>query len=188
MTSPAKTRVALGTAQVIAWSARLDLAPYCDLIEIAGSIRRRKGEVADVELVVIPQAFVTDLFGTPQGDSVTAYLSAELTRKGSPWALRLSKAGNRTFGRENKLLTFEGFPVDVFTATEANYGRDLLIRTGPFEWNIRVMRRFRELKCRGHAYGPHAVTLEDGTEVDARDEETVFKLLQWDYVKPEERV
>lgn len=38
------------------------LAPYSERIEIAGSIRRKKPEVKDVELVAIPKPYDVGLF------------------------------------------------------------------------------------------------------------------------------
>jgi DNA polymerase/3'-5' exonuclease PolX len=40
------------------------LRPYCERIEIAGSLRREKPMVGDIEIVAIPRRPV-DLFGEP---------------------------------------------------------------------------------------------------------------------------
>ena len=39
------------------------LKPHCDRIAIAGSVRRRKPFVHDIEFVVIPSTYQTGLFG-----------------------------------------------------------------------------------------------------------------------------
>lgn len=40
------------------------LAPYCERIEIAGSIRRGKADVSDIDLIVIPKTIpIHDMFG-----------------------------------------------------------------------------------------------------------------------------
>jgi DNA polymerase/3'-5' exonuclease PolX len=46
-------------ALAIAERTRAALAPYCDRIEIAGSIRRRNPSVKDIELVAIPRQVPT---------------------------------------------------------------------------------------------------------------------------------
>ncbi len=45
----------LDKALEIAERTKKLLAPYCERIEIAGSIRRKKPEVKDIELVAIPK-------------------------------------------------------------------------------------------------------------------------------------
>lgn len=50
------------TALVIAEKIKAQLAPHCDRIEIAGSIRRKKPEVKDIEIVVIPKPYEVGLF------------------------------------------------------------------------------------------------------------------------------
>jgi DNA polymerase/3'-5' exonuclease PolX len=101
-------------------------------------------------------------------------------------SFRLNKRGSRIYGPKNKLLVhINGIGVDIFSSTEENWGMALFIRTGPKEWNIRAMSRFRELGMRGHAYG--GISSADGKEISCSDEETVFRYLGWRYVPPEER-
>lgn len=40
------------------------LTPHCERIEIAGSIRRKKPEVKDIEIVAIPKPYDTGLFSS----------------------------------------------------------------------------------------------------------------------------
>ena len=49
----------------------------------------------------------------------------------------------------------------------------------------RMMARFLELGMKGHAYG--GVTDSQGNEVDCPDEATVFRLLGWPWIPPEQR-
>ncbi len=49
-------------ALAIAAKIRTELEPFCDRIEIAGSIRRKKPNVKDVEIVAIPKPYETGLF------------------------------------------------------------------------------------------------------------------------------
>lgn len=50
-----KTKMPLAKAQKIAENVKSFLEPYCQRVEIAGSVRREKTEVGDIEIVVIPQ-------------------------------------------------------------------------------------------------------------------------------------
>ena len=61
----------------------------------------------------------------------------------------------------------------------------LFVRAGPAAWNKRAFGHFLELGRQGHAYG--GVTMEDRRELHCPDEETVFQLLGWDWVAPEDR-
>ena len=164
------------------------LAPYCERIAVAGSIRRKQPQVKDIELLCISKvASSTDMFGRMAADhygldAILNVLFGEgMLRK------RPNRDGRYTYGPQNKYLVDvpSGIPVDVFSTTVENWGMSLVVRTGPKDFNIRMMARFRELEMRGHAYG--GVTDQEGNEIECRDEETVFHLLGWPWVSPERR-
>lgn len=55
-------------ALLIATNLLNDLLPFCERAEIAGSVRRLKPEVKDIEIVVIPKMRkVLDMFGSESG-------------------------------------------------------------------------------------------------------------------------
>jgi len=165
----------LTRATSIAEDLKSQMEPCCNRIAIAGSIRRRKPEVGDIELLVIPRANYLDK------------LLHDLMMQ-NVLAMRLDKRGRRAYGPKNKLLVHlpSGIGLDVFSTTAENWGMALFVRTGPREWNIKAMSRFRELCMQGHAYG--GVTDANGRALNCPDEETVFQRLQWAYVSPERRV
>ena len=68
-----------------------------------------------------------------------------------------------------------GIPIDVFSTSAQNWGMSAVVRTGPKEFNIRLMQRFRQLGMTGHAYG--GVTGRDGI-IECPDEETVFRIAE----------
>jgi hypothetical protein len=70
MATPSKTRIPLARAEACAEAARALLASFCDRLEVAGSIRRRKADVGAVEPVAIPKPAPApvDLFGTGSAD------------------------------------------------------------------------------------------------------------------------
>ena len=179
----------LEEAQEPTFDLRELLLPACKRIEVAGSIRRGKQDVGDIELLCIPKTTEqTDLFGESlEPENHLNRMLDELVASGNVLEKRPNRKGHFTYGPQNKLLLHvpTGIPVDVFTADERNWGMSLLVRTGSREFNIRVMRRFRDLGMKGHAYG--GVTDQDGTVIDCPDEETVFDLLGWRYIAPEYR-
>ena len=165
------------------------LAPYCERIEIAGSIRRQRHQVKDIELLCVSQvASSLDMFGevTTNHYALDAVLDS-MVADGPVLRKRLNKRGLPTYGSQNKLLTHvkTGIPVDVFSTTAENWGMALVVRTGSKEFNVRMMSRFRELGMRGHAYG--GVTDRNGNDVECPDEATVFGLLGWPWIPPGER-
>ena len=179
--------------RVLAELQAIDLAemlrPFCERIEIAGSIRRKRSYVKDIELLCVSKVWSSqDLGGLATNGYELDLKLDELVVDGSVLKKRPNKAGRYTYGEQNKLLTHvpSGIPVDIFSVPPTNWGMALVVRTGPKEMNIRMMARFKELGMRGHAYG--GVTDQEGTELRCPDEETVFRLLGWTWIPPEERV
>lgn len=172
------------------------LSGSCDQIAIAGSIRRGKPDVGDVELLVVSR-ITPGWFPDIPNDNLEQDLRLMMQEWQSPgddmdyscFTRRPSAKGTYTYGPKNKLLIHmpSGIPVDIFTSTPENWGRDLVIRTGPAELNIRLMARFRALGMRGHAYGPHAYTDAEGEGQDCATEEAVFAAVGWPWIPPEER-
>ena len=148
-------------------------------------MRRNRALVGDVELLVISkEAPNTSLWlERPHLDARILELIGERVLN-----YRLNKKGARTFGPLNKLLVHihSGVPVDLFSTTPENWGMALVVRTGPKDFNIRMMSRFKALGLKGHAYG--GVEDSAGHQHDCPTEEEVFRLLQWPYVAPEKRV
>ncbi len=171
------------------------LAPACDRIVVAGSLRRRKPRVKDVELLCVPQTVEAPvqleqpmLFGNPPmetRDLLHERILDLVARE--EMAYRLDARGRQTFGPLNKYMIHvpTGVPIDIFSTTMRDWGMALFVRTGPAEFNIRAMKRFQDLGMLGHAYG--SVTARDGTRLDCHHEEDVFRLLRWSYIAPHQR-
>ena len=64
-----KTQRPLPEAERIAAAIVADLAPSCDRIQVAGSVRRRKEVVGDIELVLMPHHAPAGLFGAARPTS-----------------------------------------------------------------------------------------------------------------------
>lgn len=181
-----KPKIKLNHAQAVADQILLELEPYCDRLVVAGSVRRRKPVVGDIEILCISKHQERDLFGDPvNDDDVTKYLASQLptARPDGHWEYRFDIRGRSTFGPKNKYLLRDTIPVDVFTTSAAAWGISLMIRTGSAEWNERVMARFKHFGLRGHIDG-----ITYGLKpVPCSTEEDVFRALGWDWVPPELR-
>lgn len=184
----------LEQAQKIAQSLKSDLEPYCERIEIGGSIRRKKPDVKDIELVVIPKFgdFPTGQMSL-EGDPLTSFENLlfdhiaanrdkyDIIKMGEKYAqiqLDLTECDEWTAEilGEDKYIK-----VDVFTATLGTWGYIFLLRTGPAEFSKWVVT---ELKRRGYTPKDGAVWHGD-LRINTLDEEMVFRLLGIDWIEPE---
>lgn len=184
----AGARYPYAQAHATAEQIRASLAPACERIEIAGSLRRGKPDVGDIELLAIPRfRHVQDLFGSSHDQISELDLLVERLIVTGVLAPRKAVNGRVAgFGPRNKLMLHlpSGIPLDLFTATPASWPMNLLVRTGPAELNIRVMAR---LKARGYAGHVDGIDGPDGIPIPLPDEAAIFALLGLPYAEPDER-
>jgi len=201
----AKTRIALAEAEALADELLALLRPACIRLEVAGSIRRRKPDCGDVELVAIPKlAYSDDLFGLR--DDVHPFneldaLCAEL-REAGVLGERLDKNGRRAWGSAMKRATFKGFALDLFTCTPEQWGVTFAIRTGGalFSHALVTARHVEVRDESGRSYGGGLCppwlhfrdwrvkrTDEAGNPFPTPEEEDVFDLLGVPFIPPQER-
>ncbi|MGN6293740.1 MAG: hypothetical protein ACTHMV_13435 [Chitinophagaceae bacterium] len=109
------------------------LSPYCKQIHIAGSIRRSKERVDDIEIVCEPQReFIeTDLFGGGEWNVSRDFIEAVAT------ITKNIIRGNVT-GRYMRIATNSkncpGIHIDLFMPAPDDYFRHLVIRTGSADY------------------------------------------------------
>jgi DNA polymerase (family 10) len=179
-------RYKLEIGQVIA-DAMLDfMGNVCERIEVAGSIRRKKEDVGDVEIVCIPKVhrLQQNMFGVADGPMETPlynrlrseeWLSPRLI-DGKPQAM-----GKRFLALyDNKI----GIPVDVFVVLPpAQWGVIMTFRTGSADFNKKLLSaaRRRNLRCEdGH--------LVNGTKIiQTPTEESFFEAVGVSWVPLEQR-
>ncbi|GAI64242.1 unnamed protein product, partial [marine sediment metagenome] len=107
----------LENAKKIADEVIKRLSPYCQRIEVAGSIRRQKAIVHDIDMVLIP----SDLWD----------LESEVLALARPFHPKLS-------GEKLKRFDYRGAQIDLYYASPETWATLLLIRTGSKENNIRL--------------------------------------------------
>lgn len=119
------------------------LLPFVERCKIAGSLRRRKPFVSDIEVLFIPKIVInqSSLFGD---QPETVDLAHEELWK---WVMehylerrRSVDGGLAAWGPLNKLAIHvaSGVPVDFFTANESNWWNLLVCRTGSKASNLRI--------------------------------------------------
>lgn len=157
----------LHQALAIAENTMAQLAPHCERIEIAGSIRRRKPQVKDIEIVAIPKPYDTGLFANgiapvvAQWEKVKGELPCKYTQRILP----------------------EGIKLDLFFAVPDNWGLIYAIRTGSAEFSKMLARRW--VSYGFHSEGGYLV--KNGQMVPVREEKDLFDLIRMYYVEPNER-
>jgi DNA polymerase/3'-5' exonuclease PolX len=123
-------------AKEIAIALCYKLQPYCDKINIAGSIRRQKPEVKDIEIICLPKIVElenSDLFGAV---TVTKVINAGFVRVVDEIGeLVKGKPG----GRYMQFMLSQGIKLDLFTPEPHDYYRQFAIRTGSADYSAIVI-------------------------------------------------
>ncbi len=188
-TAPA-TRYPLDFAWSRAQSLMRTLAPYCERIEVGGSIRRALPTVKDIELIAIPKwgegrPEQYDMFGDALGarrtNALIAYLrSLGVTDRNDQAKYIKFTAGPAIDGDR------DGINVDLFLATPAHWGLIYLIRTGSADFAKGMLARWKAVTDGGFSRDGylhrHVSPIETPEEVD------VFRLCEVPVISPPERV
>jgi len=139
--------------------------PFCDRIEIAGSIRRKQPDCKDIELVVIPSTWRLEGW----------FRNAKFTE-----GFWVTKEGPLM-----KQFKWKGKMVDLFICTPQNWGWIYFIRTGPKDWNIRAVNRLRKHNIISHEGKLRDITTR--TIIETPEENDIFDLLKCGFIEPERR-
>lgn len=164
----------LHAAFSLAERIKSELSPFCDQVEIAGSIRRARAEVNDIDLVCLPK--------TGQEEALRARIKART---------QVSIDGPQTL--IVRLAT--GFQLDVWFArrperdlvssTAGNFGTLLVCRTGSKDHNIFLAQRALDL---GLKWNPHQGVMDpSGRVVASETEHDVFDALGLPWIPPVSR-
>ena len=161
------------------------LSPSCERIEAAGSYRRGKPEVKDIDLVCVPKIQTEpDLFGGP-GTQINLL---EVAISKLFWD-RFYTARLKDGPRQKQLLTTEGMHLELWIVLPpAEFGVIYLIRTGPADfghWCVTTRNKGGAL--------PSFYQFREGAiwkrqeKIRTPEEKDVFHLLGLGYLEPEER-
>ena len=182
-----KKEFPLRDAERIARGMASALIPFCSRIEIAGSIRRKKPVVGDIEIVCIPY-IERDMFGAPVGES---------RLEGIDWNLYGDVITNGP--RQKKILLREGIQLDLFIVLPpAQFGWLFLLRTGPAWFSHRMVTprnayAVADKKPRERGLMPSYLRSEHGAiwsknhVVETPEEQNVFDLFGMAFIEPEKR-
>lgn len=177
-------KIELTEAQVIANKVRNHIAPAMDRIEIAGSVRREKPVVGDIELVAIvaDREKLLQLMGDV-GQTIKPSVPGVI-----PW---IPKPDSRYI----RVRLNEGMNLDLFIAKPENWGGLFLMRTGSAAgadgnafngFTPGCFARWKKLSSGGRMTDVMP-TMPDGTQLPVYEEQDFFDLLEMDFVPPVER-
>lgn len=101
------------------------LSPFCERIQIAGSIRREKPEVKDIEIVAIPKPYEIGIFESGIATVVN----------------RWQKIKGELPCKYTQRMLPQGIVLDLFFAEPINWGYILAIRTGSAEYSHNTLAK-----------------------------------------------
>jgi DNA polymerase/3'-5' exonuclease PolX len=173
------------------------LEPCCARIMVAGSLRRRKAEVGDVEILYLPNMLPGkdpgDLFGREVLQNA-AEVAIEMLVAHGVLEKRLNVIGRPTWGPQNKLARHvkSGIPVDLFAANHENWWNMAVCRTGPPASNVAICEAAIE---KGWKWNPYAEGFSRPNPervgwllvAPTLSEEGVFAFVGLPFLPPEER-
>ena len=165
-----KIKLPLIQATALANKIVTALSPGCLRAEIAGSIRRQKEYVGDLEIVCIAK---------PELDSVIEELVTDN---------RLTRGDKNGKKFKNFLIpSVPGLGLDLFIPTRETWGVIFTIRTGPAEFSQKLVTQQNK-----GGFLPSDLHVKEGRiwrgseALPTPEEASVFKMLGW-YIEPENR-
>jgi len=145
------------------------LEPYCIRIEIAGSVRRKKANVKDIEICLVPK----------NKNKLFNILGLFLLKYNKDF--KYFKNGERY-----KQFEFKGINIDMFIGNENNWGLLFAVRTGPAEFSTKILSTWKKVSKGGYSKDGY---LHDGEDkmIFTPEETDVFTLCKMEFIEPEFR-
>lgn len=156
-------------------------------IAVAGSVRRLRPLVGDLEILFVPCVTYrkTDLFYSDPvnlaEEAIAWMVTNRLIEK------RQNSLGRDTWGPLNKLARHvkTGLPIDLFAATEENWWNLLVCRTGPKSSNVEICKAAAK---KGWTWRPYEKGFTSGAHWHVtHSEREVFELVGLPYKEPKDR-
>ena len=200
-TATATNKIPLAVARRVAAKLIAHLTPYCERIEVAGSIRRGKPEVGDIELVAISRTEERviggqlGLFGKTQQGEVERVSLLDQALERMIEARHITREGpksQRAWGPRMKKFWLQLSPlmglakVDLFITRPECWGPIMVIRTGPADFS-------RDLVMHIAAHTPYRqqdgvlVHEATGQVIPVPTEEAYFEYAGVLFIPPERR-
>lgn len=157
----------LEKARALAQRVVASIAPYCERIEIAGSIRRERAEVRDIDLVLIPK----DLGVIAQRCLRTC---EQIYAGPRNLKYRFSSPKKSEADFDLDLFIAHNGEADLLTPFPSNWGTVLLCRTGSESHNVQLCTLAIQQKLHWDTYRG---LLRGGEILAASTEEEIYQAL-----------
>jgi DNA polymerase/3'-5' exonuclease PolX len=184
-----KTRYPRAAAIAVARELCASMAPACARLCVAGSLRRMKPDVGDVEIVFLPryEKRKWDLFA--ERDVSLAEEAIDELLRGGVLIPRENRIGGHAWGGKNKLAVHveSGLPVDLFGTVEPSWWNTVVCRTGAKEMNVRIAAAARSMGWQWNPYDSGFTRLADGARHAVASERDVFEFAGLPFLEPWER-
>ena len=167
----------------IAEKLKADLAPYCERVEIAGSIRRRKQtDIKDIEIVCIPKRWFSG-FGWTETLS-ESFLDDAFPSLIKEWGAKCIKNGGKY-----KQVELPWSKLDLFITTPECWGVIFAIRTGPADYSkwLVTPRKWGGALPDRYMVRDGRVWDSDPEALDTPEEDDFFAALELEMPEPWER-
>ena len=126
---------------------------------VAGSIRRGKEEIGDIDIVLIPKDTLFD---------------------------HIDDIIEVTSGGQKKIYgTYRGRPINLFLTDTKGWGAQLMTATGPAQYNIRKRFLVKRKGLKLNEYG--LFTADTGEYLAGKTEKDIYDYLGWNNKAPAER-
>lgn len=177
------------------------LSSACERIEIAGSIRREKPTVRDVEIVAIAkfgEGKQIDMFNTGAKTNPVNLLNQRVTQIASSGVWQYDEQLRRDGHRYKRLRHAQTWMAcDLFITTPEKWGLIYAIRTGPAAFSKAIVTEFHK-----HGWHQHLGQLHQHSKLGGKpcekgaqcpliiptpEEADVFNVLSWGYLPPSAR-
>lgn len=172
-------RVPLAFARERAEKLLVHLRPACERIAVAGSLRRGKSTIKDIELVVIPR-------GRELWDLLDDRLLQGKIEK-AVYGHKDGKPQYRWDGSKYRGFVWAGMKIEVFATTPDNWGYIYWLRTGPHDANTALMTALKHKDAPFKFEGGYAVLGLIGERLPLREEMDLFNLCGLPYIEPHQR-
>jgi len=169
----------LEKAKTIASEIIRRLAPYCERVEVAGSVRRRRPTVRDIDVVLIPRdkeavdSVLMQLGKVKMSGAKIARVTVDLTH-----VIRKSESLIQ--------LTADTVDIDIYFATPETWATLFLVRTGSTENNIRLCSLAKKRGWKLAANGDGLFNEYD-ERIAGDSEESIYEALGIPWQEPWER-
>lgn len=165
----------LDQADKLAQRIAEQLLPFCEpgLCAVAGSIRRRRPFVNDIDLVVLPKT------GQLLALKARCKLATEVIKDGEQnMIVRLKN------GVQLDVFIAHGEHRDLLETKPTNFGALLLNRTGSTQHNVWLIEHAKSL---GLTWNPYHGVFDGDRLLAGATEADIFRALRLDFIEPERR-